>query len=61
MVVVLIGMRQQMTSHVGVHATLVEGKQVAGVPEHFGVEVGRRVAVGEGEGKGGGDEMGRKR
>lgn len=62
MVVVLIGMRQQVTSHVSVYASLVEGKQVAGVPEHFGVEVGRKgVAVWEGEGQGDGDEMGRER
>jgi hypothetical protein len=33
----MVRVLQQVTSHIGVHSPLVEGKQMAGVPKHFGV------------------------
>ena len=57
-VVVLIGVLHQVTGHVGIHAPLVEGEEVAGVPKHFVREIGGKVAA-CGRGAGGeGDEMG---
>jgi len=55
---VLIGVLHQVTGHVSVHAPLVKGKQVAGVPKHLFVRlVERWLCVGGEEGRG--DEMGR--